>query len=163
MKVYLNLLIYLFQHKYYVFLECCKLGIPWLGIIHDLSKFNPVEFVRYARWGFGENKDKQQWTIAWHHHMHHNKHHPEYYLLTWRGDPCFYEGIGEKVGVDFIVVLPMPVRYCLEFVADLRGKSHESNNSEARLFYMSQRDKMILHSNTRAKVESLLGVGSDDH
>ena len=26
-------------HKYWVFYFCCKAGIPWQGITHDLSKF----------------------------------------------------------------------------------------------------------------------------
>ena len=32
------------KHKYYVFIYCCKLGIPWQGITHDLSKFSWIEF-----------------------------------------------------------------------------------------------------------------------
>ena len=31
-------------HKWWVFYYCCKLGIPWQGIVHDLSKFSPTEF-----------------------------------------------------------------------------------------------------------------------
>jgi len=27
---------YILRHKWYVFLECHRLGIPWLGIIHDM-------------------------------------------------------------------------------------------------------------------------------
>ena len=33
------------RHKYFVFKYCCKLGIPWQGITHDLSKFSPTEFI----------------------------------------------------------------------------------------------------------------------
>ena len=31
-------------HKYWVGYYCFKLGIPWRGIKHDLSKFSPIEF-----------------------------------------------------------------------------------------------------------------------
>lgn len=31
-------------HKYWVRYYCFKAGLYWQGIIHDLSKFSPVEF-----------------------------------------------------------------------------------------------------------------------
>ena len=31
-------------HKHWVFYYCCKVGIPFQGLIHDLSKFSPTEF-----------------------------------------------------------------------------------------------------------------------
>ena len=34
----------IFVHKYWVFRYCCKAGIPVQGLLHDLSKFSPVEF-----------------------------------------------------------------------------------------------------------------------
>ena len=32
------------KHRFKVFVLCCKVGIPWQGLIHDLSKYNPQEF-----------------------------------------------------------------------------------------------------------------------
>lgn len=32
------------KHKWYVFKYCCKAGIPWRGLVHDLSKYSPTEF-----------------------------------------------------------------------------------------------------------------------
>lgn len=31
-------------HKYYVFKNCVVAGMPLRGILHDLSKFSPIEF-----------------------------------------------------------------------------------------------------------------------
>lgn len=31
-------------HKWVVFKLCCKAGIPFRGLVHDLSKFSPTEF-----------------------------------------------------------------------------------------------------------------------
>ncbi len=45
---------YLLRHKYFVFIECCKLHIIWRGIIHDWSKFRPSEFVPYAQHFYGQ-------------------------------------------------------------------------------------------------------------
>ena len=33
------------KHKWIVFRLCCKAGIPWRGICHDLSKYSPTEFL----------------------------------------------------------------------------------------------------------------------
>jgi len=30
---------YLFYHRWFVFVECCKRGIILRGVLHDLSKF----------------------------------------------------------------------------------------------------------------------------
>ena len=32
------------RHRWVVFKLCCKAGIPWRGLVHDLSKFSPTEF-----------------------------------------------------------------------------------------------------------------------
>lgn len=33
---------YIIRHKWFVFIAACKLGIPWRGITHDLSKLMPA-------------------------------------------------------------------------------------------------------------------------
>ncbi len=43
-------LLYLIKHKWYVFLECCKMGIPWRGLLHDLSCFFPSAFRLSAKY-----------------------------------------------------------------------------------------------------------------
>lgn len=53
MRMYLKTLWKLLVHKWFVFLECCRLGIPLLGLLHDWTKFLPSEFVPYARWFYG--------------------------------------------------------------------------------------------------------------
>jgi hypothetical protein len=32
------------KHKWVVFKLCCKVGIPWRGFVHDLSKYSFTEF-----------------------------------------------------------------------------------------------------------------------
>lgn len=32
------------RHKWVVFKLCCKVGQPWRGLVHDLSKYSPTEF-----------------------------------------------------------------------------------------------------------------------
>jgi hypothetical protein len=69
------------RHKWFVFVECCKLGIPHLGIIHDLSKFLPSEWRGYACYFYG-NFPAWDELGAW------GKSHPSVTLtngLIWHG------------------------------------------------------------------------------
>lgn len=42
-------------HKYWVGYYCFKVGLYWQGIIHDLSKFSPVEFWESVKYYQGIN------------------------------------------------------------------------------------------------------------
>lgn len=57
MKRHLQYLWYVMRHKWYVFVECCKDGIVWRGIIHDLSKFSRAEWGPYSTWIFGKRDE----------------------------------------------------------------------------------------------------------
>lgn len=76
------------KHRWFVFQEARKLGIPFLGLIHDWSKYLPSEFIPYARYfngGYarGEQPDdvKLAFDFAWLHHQRWNKHHWQSYVL----------------------------------------------------------------------------------
>jgi len=72
------------RHKWFVFLEACRLGIPWLGLIHDWSKLRSSEFAPYAQHFYGsqpEKKDDPAFDIAWLQHQKRNKHHWQYWVL----------------------------------------------------------------------------------
>lgn len=115
-------------HKYYFFRAARYLGLPlWRILIHDISKFTPVEFINYSQWKYGV-QDKAGWARAWMHHMHHGKHHPEHWVVSWSGDPDFYSGVGKDIA-DYINVLPMPEIYVKEMVADWMATSKERTGS----------------------------------
>ena len=94
---YLKYLKIICIHKWYVFIECCKEGIIWQGIIHDLSKFSPQEFIPSAKYYNGDGNDKE-YQEAWLHHKGHNKHHWEYWV-DWHSDTGDY------------IVSEIPLRY----------------------------------------------------
>ena len=92
---------YILRHKWYVFIECCKLGIPWRGFVHDLSKLKPSEWKPYADYFYGNypsikdihgdmknhiSKYKEEaesdFKTAWLHHQNRNKHLWQYWLLV---------------------------------------------------------------------------------
>lgn len=95
------------RHKHAVFINCCKCGIVWRGIAHDMSKFSPTEFfesVKYYqgnRSPIGACRRATGKSHAWLHHKGRNKHHIEYWL-----DP------------DCEVTPLMPYKYAVECVCD---------------------------------------------
>lgn len=99
-------------HKYWVFYYCCKMGIPIQGLLHDLSKFSPVEFWEGVRYYQGTSspidacKRENGWSPAWMHHKGRNKHHYEYWMdnLDNGGTP-----------------LEMPLKYKKEMLCDYLG------------------------------------------
>lgn len=74
------------QHKYWVFKYCCKCGLVWRGIKHDLSKFSPTEFFESVKYYKGtsspidECKKINGVSYAWQHHKGRNDHHYEYWI-----------------------------------------------------------------------------------
>ncbi len=74
------------KHRWIVFKLACKAGIPWRGLIHDLSKYSPIEFwdsVKYYQGGKRSpipiQKQKEGFSKVWLHHKGRNKHHYEYW------------------------------------------------------------------------------------
>lgn len=47
---------YIARHKWYVLLECTKLGIVWRGLVHDLSKFRWREWWPYVDKFYGPKR-----------------------------------------------------------------------------------------------------------
>lgn len=110
------------RHKWFVFVAGIRFvkGIPiYRLILHDMSKFNPVEFVNYAKFyksKDGKKDNKGNFVIAWMHHQKRNKHHPEY----WTTHGVFEWANGS---------VDMPEIHVREWVADLLGASREYTGS----------------------------------
>ena len=140
------------RHKWFVFIEACRLGIPWLGIIHDLSKFSPREFFTYARAKAiaGEGKSPvdigaSEMDRAWMHHAR-NRHHWQAWLVVYQTQNPTPKA------------LPMPDRYRREMLADWRGAGRAYGSPDTRAWYAANCDRMILHTDTRAWIEEQLQV-----
>lgn len=152
---------YIIKHKWFVFVEACKLGIPWLGLVHDWSKVLPDEWIPYARYFYGPKADQQRdpvgyfykrlyngesaFDLAWLKHIHRNKHHWQWWVL--RED----DG-GTKS-------LAMPNQYRREMLADWRGAGRAQGYGDNTLeWYMKNKDKMQLNPETRQWIERALCV-----
>ena len=73
------------KHRFLVFKLCLKAGIPFRGLVHDLSKYSPVEFFESVKYFSGAKspishcKKDKGYSKAWLHHKGRNKHHHEYW------------------------------------------------------------------------------------
>ncbi len=73
------------KHRFYVFKYSIKAGIPFRGLMHDLSKYSIEEFfegVKYYNGNFSPIstcKKLNGYSKAWLHHTGRNKHHFEYW------------------------------------------------------------------------------------
>jgi hypothetical protein len=148
--IYLN---YVFRHKCFVFLECLHYGLLWQGLIHDWHKFLPDEFIPYMHYfggGINTSRDKTGYykptdtgnpafDMAWFRHQKRAKHHWQYWIVP--------EYDSQKA-------LEIPRRFALEMIADWRGAGRAQNKPDTLAWYIQNKDKMVLHPNTRKFIEN---------
>ena len=75
------------RHKILVAKGCFKLGLYYQGIMHDMSKYSPTEFLAGAKYYQGtaspnnaDSMDKVDYLPQWLHHKGRNRHHFEYWI-----------------------------------------------------------------------------------
>lgn len=140
-------------HKKWVFYYCCKLGIPWQGITHDLSKFSPIEFKESIRFYQGGKsspipaaKKEQGYSLAWLHHKGRNPHHYEYWTDNYdSGTTC----------------IKIPWNYFLEMIADYlaAGRTYQGKDftfeSEYK-WWMKKKDSCKMNDVTKEFLTEVL-------
>lgn len=156
-KPHVKYAFYVFRHKWFVFVECVKLGLIWRGIVHDLDKFLPSMWFPYVNAFYGKHKPSPRdnsgyydatkvgsdpFMLAWLGHIHRNKHHWQYWVLL-------HDDGGKSV-------FPMPDKYRKEMLSDWRGAGRAQGSPDTRGWYDKNRDKMILNESTRNWIEANL-------
>lgn len=159
---------YLIMHKNYVFVECWRQHLYWRGIWHDMSKFLPDEFFPYVKFFHGkdskqESKESRYQNIkeapryfqrAWQKHLMRNNHHWQ----NWTN----VQDEGNQV------VLEMPISSAVEMFCDWIGAGRAQGYydyclpmKEVSNWYNKNKQKIILHSQTRQYIENLITKQSD--
>lgn len=139
---------YIIFHKYFVLVECIRLGVPiWITVLHDWDKFLPDEWIPYATTfykpdGSRQYKPSLQFDYAWNLHQKRNKHHHQFWLLT--------RDTGETVA------LQIPNVYLIEMIADWKGTGKALGRPDTKAWYLDNKDKMILHPQTRNWISQML-------
>ena len=141
------------RHRFKVCAYCFKVGLIWQGLVHDLSKYSPSEFIAGVRFYQGNMSPQVKERIvlgyseAWLHHKGRNKHHFEY----WRD--------AGKNGKNAPV--KMPAKYFGEMVCDriaaCRIYLKDKYTNRSALEYFQQRtDVEYMHPETAEKLRYFL-------
>ena len=140
-------------HKFWVLHYCTKAGIPMRGIVHDLSKFSPTEFIESVKYFQGTSspidacKKANGWSKAWMHHKGRNTHHYEY----WQDN---FDNGGNPI--------QMPYECALELVCDYLGagrayqKKDFTYTSELAWWENKKSKNIAMHPQTRVFVDKMM-------
>lgn len=144
------------KHKIMVMGYCFRIGLYKQGILHDLSKYSPAEFMvgcRYYQGTRSPNNAEREATgmsLSWLHHKGRNKHHFEYWVdyTSPRSDTV-------------IAGVQMPRKYVAEMIMDRICASRVYNgfysDSQPLEYFMKSKDSMwFIHRETRRQMEFLL-------
>lgn len=135
-------------HRKWVRRYCFLAGIPWRGITHDLSKYNPIEFFESAKYYTGTNspineaKEEQGYSLAWLHHRGRNTHHWAYWTDNYS------EGLTTYL---------VPKKDFIEMICDFLGAACAYNNTIDFIFdkehkwWTQERDKSCYAMNEKNK------------
>lgn len=143
-------------HKWLVMKNCFRVGLFRQGLLHDLSKYSPTEFLTGVRYYQGTRspnaaeRDEKGYSAAWLHHKGRNKHHFEY----WIDFSKINQGMcGCK----------MPVQYLVEMVMDriaasrvYRGKAY--TDAAAWEYYQKEQKYLegVMNPETKRQLEKIL-------
>ena len=148
-------------HKLLVMQGCFQVGLYKQGLLHDLSKYSPAEFIVGAKYWQGNrspnNAEREDigYSSAWLHHKGRNKHHYEYWMD--------YSTHDIKGGM---APAPMPTRYVIEMFMDRIAacKVYHKDDYQDKaplLYYQSSKTPPPLHPKTKRQLEFLLHMLAD--
>ncbi len=146
-------------HRHKVMLGCFRVGLIRQGLLHDLSKYSPTEFLQGAKYWQGTRspnavaREQVGYSTAWMHHKGRNKHHYEYWTDL-------------SAETRQYVAVPMPTRYMVESFMDriaackiYRGKAYRDGDGLAYL--MRTEECNLLHPETFRQLKFLLTMLQD--
>ena len=147
------------RHRHMVMRHCLKAGLIWRGLLHDLSKFSPTEFIPGVKYFQGTRSPNEMeretngYSKAWMHHKGRNRHHYEYWTDMNR-ETRHYESV------------PMPRKYLVEMVMDRRAACMTYEGKEyapgSELRYLEKSiEKELLHPQTCKELTYILTMLRD--
>ncbi len=140
------------KHRRLVRALCFRCGYYRQGLLHDLSKYAPIEFWRGVRY-FEEGRSphfnariQNGYSAAWLHHKGRNRHHWEYWTELEAGE-C--------------IPIRMPIRYVVEMWCDRIAatkvyKGDAYRQESALRYFQDHYDDVMMHPQTKALIELLL-------
>lgn len=143
------------HHRKLVREHCFRVGLYKQGMMHDLSKYNPIEFAVGAKYfqGFqspnnAERKDRG-YSSAWLHHKGRNKHHLEYWIDYSMGEESPMTGM--KMPVEYVVEM-----FCDRMAASKTYLGDQYTDDAPLAYYEKSKTHYLMHDETRALLEEML-------
>lgn len=143
------------KHRFLVMKHCFCVGLYWQGLVHDLSKYSPTEFMVGAKYYQGDRSPNDierrtnGYSAAWLHHKGRNKHHSEYWI-----DYSMVPG-------EQVTGMEMPTKYVVEMFCDriaacktYGGASY--TDQDPWEYYRARTGKLVIHEHTKALLEEML-------
>lgn len=135
-------------HKLLVTKLCFACGIYRQGLLHDLSKYSPIElktgfkYYQGFRSPIDAQKEAEGYSMSWLHHKGRNPHHWEYWLDN---------------GKNGVHPVEMPINYVVEMFCDRVAASmiyqkDKYTDHSALDYYMNGKDHIMIHPNTEAMI-----------
>ena len=148
-------------HKWNVLYFCHLCGITWQGIVHDMSKFSPTEFLESVKYYSDTKspipicKEKNGYSRAWQHHKGRNPHHNVYWTDNY------------DMGT---TAIKMPKKYAIELVCDYLGASKAYNKGlkirdvfqKEYEFWQTRKDIEYMHPQTKEFTNTIIEMLKDN-
>ena len=140
---------------------CFRIGLYKQGLLHDLSKYEPVEFLVGCKYYQGDrspnNAEREATGISrsWLHHKGRNKHHFEYWVDYVPGDEHIINGV------------PMPRKYVAEMVMDRISAARnylgdKYDHTQPLSYFLKSKERLwFIHPDTKRDLEALLRILND--
>ncbi len=149
------------HHKILVMQGCFRIGLYKQGLLHDMSKYSPTEFLvgcRYYKGYMSPNNAERAdrgYSSAWLHHKGRNKHHLEYWI------DYAVSNTGDDKAHTKMEGMKMPIRYVCEMFIDRVSASknyqkEKYTDKSALEYYEKSVDHYMIHPDTKAMLEYLL-------
>lgn len=158
------------HHKALVTKTCFRVGLYRQGLLHDLSKYNPVEFLPGVKYYQGNRspisaeKEEKNISEGWLHHKGKNPHHFEYWIdygIVRTDSPE-----GKKKITFQLMGMKMSKRYVAEMVIDrlCASKNYQKEkytDAHPLEYFMKGSQAMLMHPETEYLTRYLLTMLAD--
>ncbi len=142
------------RHRHKVIANCFRAGIPIRGLLHDLSKYSPTEFIPGAKYYLGNRspnegeRETYGYSKAWMHHKGRNRHHFEYWTDY---NPKTREVEGVEMPLKFVKEM-----FCDRVAASKIYNGENYTDSKPLEYFMRAKKIRIIHLKTSEQLEFLL-------
>ena len=148
------------RHRHKVLAHCLRVGIPWRGLTHDLSKYSPTEFLEGANNWLGDRspnekaREKQGYSRSWLHHKGRNRHHFEY----WK-DYDMHDHLEHPVRMPGIFVLEM---FCDRVAASKIYQGKNYTDRHPLDYFLRAKATRVIHPETSDLLEGWLAMLAEE-